>query len=198
MPKPSAVTVAAALLLSSATAARAQTSPASAANTWELRFTSGGLVPTGSQRSAIDDAQVSGAQLAWLVRPSLAITGSFAWARSRDVATSGVPKLDIFTSDIGVEARPVHLRKDGKVTFTPFLGLGAGARSYNYRKLDQDATHNLAAYGSMGGELGIRRVAIRLEARDYLTGFRPLAGAGKSATRNDVVIMGALSLRRGK
>ena len=69
---------------------------------------------------------------------------------------------------------------------------GAGGRSYNYRKLDVDATHNLAAYGSVGGELGIRRVRVRLEARDYVTGFKPLAGEGAARTGNDVVVMAGL------
>ncbi len=40
------------------------------------------------------------------------------------------------------------------------------------------------------------RVALRLEARDYATGFRPLIGAGSSVSRNDVVLMGALRLNR--
>jgi hypothetical protein len=82
------------------------------------------------------------------------------------------------------------------VTFSPFAGVGAGARSYNYRKLDVDATHNLAAYGAVGGELGMGRVGLRLEARNYATGFRPLVGVGKSDMRNDVVVMAALSFNR--
>jgi hypothetical protein len=75
------------------------------------------------------------------------------------------------------------------MSFTPFAGIGAGGRSYNYRKLDVDATHNLAAYGSVGGELGIRRLRVRLEARDYVTGFKPLSGVGTARTGNDVVVM---------
>ena len=132
---------------------------------------------------------MSAAQLSWVVRPSLAITGTFGWARSRDVHTVDAPKLDVFTSDVGVEARAPKWFADRAVTFSPFVGLGAGARSYNYRKLDVDATNNLAGYGTVGGELGIGRVGVRLEVRDYATGFKPLVGAGKSDTRNDVVMM---------
>ena len=184
-----------AVLLSSIRALGAQTS-APQAKAWELRFTSGAFIPTGSQRNFLKDAQTSAAQVSWVVRPSLAVTGTFGWARSRDVASVNSPKLDVFTSDLGVEARPVHWFADRAVSFSPFVGLGAGARSYNYRKLDVDATNNLAGYGTVGGELGMGRVGLRLEVRDYATGFKPLVGAGKSAARNDVVIMAGLRFNR--
>ena len=53
---------------------------ASTASAWEFRVTSGAFVPTGSQRHALKDAQVTAAQLSWLVQPSLAVTGTFGWA----------------------------------------------------------------------------------------------------------------------
>ena len=168
--------------------------PASA-TPWTMRFTSGALVPTGKQGNVIANAQLSAAQLSWMIRPSLAITGTFGWARSRDVASVNTPKLDVFTSDLGIEACRTQW-VSGRTSFTSFLGLGAGARSYNYRKLDVDATHNLAAYGAVGGELGVGRVGLRLEARNYVTGFKPLIAAGTSDRRNDVVITAALSYRR--
>jgi hypothetical protein len=180
-----------AMLLSSTRTVAAQMS-ASQASTWELRVTSGAFVPTGNQRNFLKDAQVTAAQVSWVVRPSLAITGTFGWARSRDLTSVDTPKLDVFTSDLGVEARGAQWFADRAVTFAPFAGLGAGARSYNYRKLDVDATNNLAGYATVGGELGIGRVGLRLEVRDYATGFKPLVGAGKSDTRNDVVIMAGL------
>ena len=170
--------------------------PAPQARTWELRFTSGGLVPMGNQRNYLKDAQLSAAQLSWVVRPSLAFTGTFGWARSRDLASAESPKLDVFASDLGVEARPVRWLIDRAVSFTPFVGFGAGVRSYNYRTLDVDATHNFAAYGAAGGELGMGRVGLRLEVRDYSSGFKPLVGGGTSDTRNDVVIMAGVRFDR--
>jgi len=183
------------LLLSSADISSAQTS-APQGRTWELRFTSGALVPTGVQRNFLKDAQLSAAQLSWVVRPSLAITGTFGWARSRDLRSVDAPKLDVFTSDVGIEARAPKWFADHAVTFSPFVGLGAGARSYNYRKLDVDATNNLAGYGTAGGELGMGRVGVRLEVRDYMSGFKPLVGGGKSDTRNDLVMMVGLRLTK--
>jgi hypothetical protein len=189
----SAVTVG--LILSSAHVVAAQTSDPHP-KAWELRVTGGAFVPTGTQRTVLDDAQMTAAQLSWVVAPSVAVTGTFTWARSRDIGSAGTPKLDVFTSDVGVEARPVQWFAGRTVTLSPFAGVGAGARSYNYRKLDVDATHNLAAYGAVGGELGMGRVGLRLEARNYTTGFKPLVGAGRSDMRNDVVVMAALSFNR--
>ena len=184
-------------LLLSSTHASAQMS-AQQSKTWELRVSSGALVPTGTQRDVLKDAQMTAAQLSWVVTPSVAVTGTFGWARSRDVGSADRPKLDVFTSDLGVEARPVQWIAGRAVTFSPFAGVGAGARSYNYRKLDVDATHNLAAYGAVGGELDMGRVGLRLEARNYATGFKPLVGVGKSDMRNDVVVMAAVSFNRSR
>jgi hypothetical protein len=158
--------------------------------------TSGKLVPTGVQRDAIKGANMSAAQLTYLVRPTIAIASTLGWARSRDIAVVDNPKLDVFTYDVGAELRAPGSVTGKAVTFAPFAGVGAGGRSYNYRKLDVDATHNLSAYGSIGGELGVRRVRVRLEARDYVTGFKPLNGLGATRTGNDVVVMAGLSFTR--
>jgi hypothetical protein len=159
---------------------------------WELVVPTGTIVPTGTQRDAIKRGNMTAAQLSYVVHPSLAVTATVGWARSRDVAAANDPKLDVFSYDLGAEARAPRWGASKGVTFMPFAGVGAGARSYNYRSLDVDATHNLAAYASAGGELGARRIRLRLEARDYVTGFRPLAGGGGADTRNDVVLMAGL------
>ena len=170
--------------------------PSEQSKSWELRFTSGALVPTGGQRGSLENGGTTAAQVSWIVRPTLAITGTFAWSRSRDVSTISQPKLDVFSSDLGLETRLGERFRESAVTFSPFLGAGAGARSYNYRTLDADATRNLAAYAAVGGELGVRRVGVRVEARDYVSQFRPLIGAGQTATRNDVVVMVGLRIKR--
>lgn len=183
-----------ALLLPSVRAA-AQT-PAPPTSTWEIRVSSGSLVPTGDQRNVLNDAPFHAAQVTWVVRPSLAITGTFGWARSRDLATSGTPKVDVLTTDLGVEFRTATWFAGRAASLSPFVGLGAGARSYDSRKPDVAATHNPAGYGAVGGELGVGRLGLRLEARHYVAGFKPLAGTGVSATRNDVVYMASLRFNR--
>lgn len=180
-------------------AAAAQTAVASVSSpspTWELRFTSGALVATGAQRDAVKDGQLSAVQLSWRVHPVIAITGTAGWARSRDRLIANTPKLDVFTGDLGAELRPAQWFADRKVSLSPFVGAGAGVRSYNYRKLDVDATNNVAGYLAAGGEFGFRRVGLRLEVRDYATGFKPLIGAGRSDTRNDVMLMAGVRFNR--
>ena len=186
------------ILISSGSAALAQTAP-SARNTFEVLTSSGALIPTGTERSAIKDAPLSTIQASYVMHSRFAVTAMFGWARSRDLATANTPKLDVFTYDIGAEARAPQMNASESVSFTPFAGIGAGARSYNYRKLDVDATHNLAGYASAGGELGMGRVHLRLEMRDYVAGFKPLNGLGTSATRNDVVaLIGVRFATRGE
>jgi hypothetical protein len=163
---------------------------------WELLVPAGRIVPTGAQRGAIKRGNLSAVQLAYVPRPALAFTATVGWARSRDLAAANDPKLDVFTYDVGAEVRAPRWGAGTSATFMPFAGLGAGVRSYNYRSLDVDATHNPAAYAAAGAELGVRRVRVRVEARDYVTGFKPLAGGGTADTRNDVVVMAGLRLTR--
>jgi hypothetical protein len=182
------------LLTATIGAAEAQTAE-SKDRRWEFLVTGGAVVPTGGQRSAIKRGNLTAAQISYLVTPTVAVGGTLGWARSRDIAAEGDPKLDVFTYDLGAEVRP-RWSVGGAITFSPFAGVGAGARSYNYRSLPVDATHNLAAYGSAGGELRIRRARVRIEVRDYLSGFKPLSGEGAGDTRNDVVLMAGLRFVR--
>lgn len=161
---------------------------------WSVLVPGGTIVPTGEQRHAIKRGNVTALQVSYLARPNFAITSTFGWGRSRDIASADDPKLDVFTYDAGVEARaPKWIAREG-ADLTPFIGAGAGGRSYNYRALDVDATHNVAGYLSGGAELRIRRVGVRLEARDYVAGFKPLNGVGDSRMGNDVVVMAGLRL----
>lgn len=180
-------------LVAGARDAQAQTTP-DQPSAFQFLVPSGTLVPTGVQRGAIKRADLTAVQASYMIGSNIAVTTTVGWARSRDIATAGDPKLDVFTYDVGAElrCRPIG----DAVTFRSFLGAGAGARSYNYRSLDVDATHNLAGYGSVGGELGYRRVALRIEGRDYVSGFKPLAGTGPSDRRNDVAILVGLRLAR--
>jgi Outer membrane protein beta-barrel domain len=183
------IALAAAMLAAAAGAVGAQASaePKSIRSRFEFVVSSGALLPTGDQRDALKSAKMTLAQLSYAMRPYLAVTASMGWARSRDIATTNEPKLDVFTYDVGAELRADRWLSGSRLTFTPFAGAGAGG--YNYRTLEVDATHNLAAYGSAGGELGYRRIRFRLEARDYLTGFKPLLANGAPARRNDVSVM---------
>ena len=185
------IALTAALLAASAGKAGAQDSNEhpSMLSRFEFVVSSGGLLPTGDQRNVLKRANMTIAQLSYAVRPYFAVTTSMGWAPSRDIAMAEAPKLDVFTYDVGAELRADRWLSGKALTFTPFAGAGAGGRTYNYRSLDVNATYNLAAYGSVGGELGYRRIRLRVEARDYVTGFKPMLANGASGRRNDVSVM---------
>jgi hypothetical protein len=156
---------------------------------WEFLVSSGSVVPTGVLRNTVARGNLTAAQLSYVVHPALALTATLGWVRSRDIATLGNPTLDVFAYDLGAELRAPKWTAGDAVSFSSFAGFGAGARSYNYRSLDVGATHDVAAYGSVGGDLGVRRIRLRLEARDYVSGFKPLDGTGTAVTGNDVALM---------
>ena len=163
---------------------------------WELLVSSGVVVPTGAQRTRVAQGKLTAAQVSYVVRPSIAVTASLGWARTRDIATVNDPKLDAYTYDVGAEFRAPKLIGGNAISLSPFAGVGAGGRSYNYRSLSAPATSNVAGYGSVGGELGVGRIRLRIEARDYLSGFKPLGGEGAARSGNDVVLMGGLRFVR--
>lgn len=177
-------------------AAQTADAPAQPRHRWELLGSSGTLVPTGALSDAIKRAPISTAQISYMVRERLAVTTMLGWARSRDLVSTNDPRVSIFTYDVGAEMRTPRWSAGGSRKIVLFAGAGAGGRSYNHRDSDVDATHGLAAYGAAGGDLGVGRVHLRLEARDYVTGFRPLTDAGAVNARNDVVLLAGLRLTR--
>lgn len=180
-----------------ASAEAAAQAPAPAQGRWEVRVPGGRFLPTGDQRQALDEAHVTALQVSRVLGSRLALTGTFTWARSRDLGSLDSPKLDVFTSDLGLEARTAKRGVPGRTTYGFFAGVGAGVRSYDHRALPIDATHNLAGYASVGGDVDVRRVGVRLEVRDYVGGFKPLLGTGTSRVGNDLVVTAALRFRRG-
>lgn len=150
---------------------------------WDFLVASGTLVPTGAQRGDIKRANLTAAQLLYVVRPELAFTATLGWARSGNSADQ---KLDLGSFDLGLEARPVQWVIANGMTLSPFFGVGAGARGYNTRSSDVDTRYRMAAYAGAGGDLGIRRVHVRLEVRDYVSGS---SGQGTGGSRNDAVAM---------
>jgi len=102
-------------------------------------------------------------------------------------------KLDLFTYDAGVEYRLPRRSGDRRINVKPFTGMGVGARTHRYRNAAVATTHNLATYASVGGELGLWRVRVRLEVRDDLTWVTPLGTSG-TTRRNDVAVLAGLRI----
>lgn len=169
-------------------------SSAKSPSKWEFLVASGKMLPTGDQRDALNQGDHTSAQLAYFMHPAVAVTSNIGWTRSRNNSVATTPHLNVFMADVGSEVRiPRWMMRDG-VTVSPFGGAGLGVRSYSARSVSSKARNNAAAYVSVGSEIGTRRVRVRLEARDYVTGFKSFEGVGTRVARNDVVIMAGLRL----
>jgi hypothetical protein len=194
---PSRLVAVAAFALSSALGAAnasAQNMTTHNSSGFEIRPYAGAFIPTGQQRDFLKDAVIVGGQASYRIVPQLALTGTLGWSPSKDRVTPGDQTLDVWQYDLGAELRAPSWLASGAWDFTPFAGLGAGARTYNYRDLDVNSKTNFAGFGTLGGELGFGRIGLRVEGRDYVSQFKPFTG-GDSKTRNDVTVAAGLTLR---
>jgi hypothetical protein len=162
----------------------------------EIRPFAGAFIPTGAQRTLLKDAVLAGGQLSARLVPALAVTGTFAWTPNHDLLTPGAPDLDLYQYDLGLEARGAGWFQGDGWAFTPFVGVGGGGRTYSYSNLNVGSTTVGDGYGSVGAELDYGRIGLRVEGRDYISQFRPLAGqSGPTTNRNDLGLTGGLSVR---
>lgn len=159
---------------------------------FELLMPTGTFTPKGAHDEDLKRANLTAVQLSYGLRPDLVLTSTVGWARTHATGLGADAKLDMFTYDIGAECRIPRRVGDGRFNVKPFTGLGVGARSYNYRDIDAATTHNLAAYAAAGGEIGLAKVRVRLEVRNYMTWLNP-AGTD-NVRRNDVAFMAGVRL----
>ena len=151
----------------------------------EIRPFVGAYVPTGAQRDLFEDATLMGIQGALELKPTLHVLGTFSWVPGHNKFGGFDENVSIFAYDLGAELGFVRPMGEGW-QLKPFVGLGAGARTYAY-KADALADRTCTAgYGALGSEFQHDRFALRLEARENVFCYRaPIAGS-KSVTRNDL------------
>jgi len=152
----------------------------------------GAYVPTGDQRDFLKDAVLVGAQASWNATDIVALTGSFGWAPSKDKISAGDQTIDAFQYDLGLE---LHAPFASLAGTTPFIGVGAGGRTYSYRDLNVDSKANFDGYGAVGLDASAGRLGLRVEARDYVSRFQPLTGSGSTKTRNDLALFAGVGVR---
>ena len=168
----------------------------SSAGNFEIRPYVGAYIPTGDQRELFKDAILVGAQGSYRFTPALALTATVGWSPTEDRLTAGQETVDLLQYDIGAELRAPSWLRGESWDFSPFVGLGVGGRTYDYRDLDDvDAKTNVAGYGALGGEFGFGQFGLRIEGRDYVSRFEPLTGNGEAKTRNDVAVAAGLTIR---
>lgn len=150
----------------------------------EVRPFVGAYIPTGAMRDDFKTATMVGAQVALELSRNFHVLGSAGWSHGHNKFGFTSDRTNIWQYDAGVEANLVRPLA-GRWLLRPFVGAGGGARTYDYRAGDVKTRTCTAGYGTFGSELETGAVALRLEARDYLSCFKSPV-TGKNRTRNDV------------
>lgn len=152
----------------------------------ELRSFAGAYVPMGAMRDDFQDAFTLGAQGAVQMWETWHVVGTIGWT----YATSRLPALAndrtyLIHYDIGAEYNLLfRLAKAWRAK--PFGGLGVGARAYSYDVPAIETLMCTTGYGALGSELQRGVLAVRVEARQYLTCFES-PGSGENKTRSDAL-----------
>ena len=150
----------------------------------EIRPFIGANVPTGEQRNLFTDAALLGAQIALELRPTVHVVGTFGWAASQTSYNIPDDNVNMFTYDVGVEMSLVQ-SLGGAWELKPFVGLGAGARTYAYSGDLPDQTCGSAYLGG-GTEFQLVPWAFRLEARYNAFCYQTPFTTDESETRYDL------------
>jgi hypothetical protein len=162
---------------------------------WDVLISSGKLLPTGMQRDAIQSGDHTALRVARALTSTVAMTTTVGWTRRHNLAAAAAPYLTVFMLDVGPEVRTAQPigRADG-FALSPFAGAGLGTRSYSAQSVSSAARYNVAGYVGAGSEIGAGRIRVRLEARNYVSGFRAFDGSGNRTARNDVVVLAGLRI----
>jgi hypothetical protein len=149
----------------------------------EIRPFAGVFLPVGALDADFKAATMVGVQGAIEVNRHIHGVASVGWTHGHNrLFTQDVTY--IWQYDVGAELNAVSEMGWGWF-FRPFIGAGAGGRTYDYRHVDVKTTSCTAGYAALGAEIQRNLVAFRTEARDYLSCFEsPLSGAKR--TRNDI------------
>jgi hypothetical protein len=151
----------------------------------ELRPFAGAYVPTGALKNVMHGAPVLGMQAAVEFKPTLHMVGTFAWIPGESKYPASDDAVNVYQYDLGVEWYRPRTMVSG-IDFRPFLGIGGGARTYDYAATELFTKTGLVGYGAVGTELKVSSIGLRLEVRDYLAYVKSPLGDAARATRNDL------------
>jgi hypothetical protein len=159
----------------------------------EIRPFVGAFLPSGQNRGLLKEAVLGGAQVALQLNENVHLLGSVAWSPTREKPRNVNNRLDLYQYDVGAELMaPRPLPNGGQ--FSPFVGIGAGGRTYHLRDADVSAQTHFTGYGALGGEFKSDRFGLRIEARDYVSRFTGLTGNESASARNDFAVLAGLAI----
>lgn len=149
----------------------------------EFRPFAGMYVPSGSQADDFKTAAAYGLQSALELSSNMHVLASVGWTDGRSkIAALSNDVASMWQYDVGAEFNGVG-ELGYSWLFRPFVGVGAGARTYDYQALGAKASTCTAGYGSLGTEFQRKMFAVRLESRGYVSCFKsPLTAQKKNRT----------------
>jgi hypothetical protein len=152
----------------------------------EIRPEAGAMIPTSHQRDLFDDAASIGLQTAYELKPSLHLVASFGWMPAKHKLATLDKDVNVFSYDVGAEFNLI-IPMGERWELKPFLGLGAGARTYDYDAPSLGTHTSPAGYATGGTEFQRGITALRLELRSYLYEYdHPVRD--EKLTRNDLAL----------
>lgn len=166
----------AALVISSAASAQAPTFT----RAFELRPFVGMYVPTGDFKDEFQTATTFGLQGAYQVNRWFHVVATGSWTHGHNKFSVTDDVTHIWQYDVGGELGLARTF-DESWGFYPFLGFGAGGRTYDYAQTGFATNSCTAGYGSIGSELRSGPLGLRFEARGYAVCFKsPVTGERKT------------------
>ena len=150
----------------------------------------GGFLPTGASRGSVSNGYAIGAQIGIAFTPRIA-TVATAFVTQTKFRAIDVVEVTLVQYDVGVEFAP-GAPHESTHRVIPFVGLGAGGRTYNFRDAGTATRTYPAVYVAAGSEIRLQRIALRMEARGYAS--RQEREAGAAVTSTDVVGLAGLAV----
>jgi len=151
----------------------------------------GVYIPMNKNSEELSTTVTLGVQVRGELTKYFGLTATIWWAGSEAELPSlfdGVEPIDLYHYDLGVEFRPPPLFQEHK-NVTPFLGIGAGGVTYDFRDICGSAESDFSAFASMGLEVLVEHLAFRLEGRGYLWEFDGFFGEKpESEKRNGLTV----------
>jgi hypothetical protein len=150
----------------------------------------GGFVPTGASRGTLSNGYAIGAQIGIALTPRIATVATVLATQTKFRAVD-VVEVTLVQYDVGVEFAP-GAPHESTHRVIPFVGLGAGGRTYDFRDAGTASRTYPAGYVAVGSEIRLQRLALRVEARGYASRQEPEAGV--AVTRTDMAGLAGLAV----
>lgn len=155
---------------------------------FEVRSFAGRYIPSGRMSDDFKSANTFGVQTAFELSSYVHVLASAGWTDGMStIGAINNGKTSVWQYDGGVEVNGLKELGKGWI-FRPFVGAGAGARSYKFDDPVVVGTKTcMNGYGALGTELQKSVIGFRLESRGYVNCFKDPFTSQKSF-RSDAML----------